>query len=161
MRNRPHFITFEGPEGGGKSTQCRRLADRLRAECENVLITRQPGGDPLGERLRALLLDPAGIPIAPGAEVLMMMADRAQSVEQVIRPHLAAGGVVLCDRYTDSSVAYQGYGRRIVIASVEWLNYFATGGLTPDITFLLDIDPQAGLSRQAERTRMENEDIAF
>jgi dTMP kinase len=91
----------------------------------------------------------------------MMMADRAQAVEQVILPHLEKGGTVLCDRYTDSSVAYQGYGRQLDLESVDRLNEFATGGLIPDLTFLLDIDPQVGLVRQAERTRMEQEDIAF
>ncbi len=161
MAEKPRFITFEGPEGGGKSTQCRRLTERLSAQGLDVLVTRQPGGDPLGKRLRALLLDPQGTPITARAEVLMMMADRAQAVEQVILPHLEKGGTVLCDRYTDSSVAYQGYGRQLDLESVDRLNEFATGGLIPDLTFLLDIDPQVGLVRQAERTRMEQEDIAF
>jgi dTMP kinase len=159
--SKSYFITFEGPEGGGKSTQCCRLAERLRAEGHNVLVTRQPGGDPLGAKIRALLLDPAGVPIAPLAEVLMMMADRAQAVEKLIRPHLDRGGMVICDRYTDSSVAYQGYGRGIALDSVDWLNFFATGGLAPDLTFLLDLDPEIGLARQAEQTRMEREDAAF
>lgn len=155
------FITFEGPEGGGKSTQCRRLAERLRAGGHNVLVTRQPGGDPLGAKLRELLLNPAGVPIAPEAEVLMMMADRAQAVAKLIKPHLEQGGIVLCDRYTDSSVAYQGYGRQLDLNAVEWLNDFATGGLAPDLTFLLDIDPALGLERQAEKSRMEQENLAF
>jgi len=162
VAEKPRFITFEGPEGGGKTTQCQRLAERLKAEgVDDLLVTRQPGGDPLGQRLRALLLDPEGTPITARAEVLMMMADRAQAVEQVIRPHLDKGGTVLCDRYTDSSVAYQGYGRQIDLEAVDRLNEFATGGLLPDITFLLDIDPAIGLKRQAERTRMEQEDLSF
>jgi dTMP kinase len=155
------FITFEGPEGGGKTTQIGRLATHLRELGQTVVTTRQPGGDPLGQRLRALMLDQQEIDIAPEAELLMMMADRAQSVQMVILPALNSGSVVVCDRYADSSLAYQGCGRGINTESVSALNVFATGGLTPDITFLLDIEPKAGLARQANINRMERMDAAF
>lgn len=154
------FITFEGPEGAGKSTQVPLLANWLRARGEDVLVTRQPGGDPVGRRLREILLGGKD-DITPRAELLMMMADRNQSVASLIRPHLERGGVVLCDRYADSSLAYQGYGRGLDLDIVRGLNDFATEGLWPDLTLLLDIDPADGLARQAERTRMENEAIEF
>jgi dTMP kinase len=155
------FITFEGPEGAGKTTQCKLLADWLTRRGENVLVTRQPGGDPVGAKLREILLSSDEAPIAPSAELLMMMADRAQSVAHIIRPHLEKGGMALCDRYIDSSMAYQGYGRGIDIESVERLNRFATGGLLPDLTIFIDIDPAEGLSRQERQNRMEGEGLIF
>jgi len=156
-----HFITFEGPEGAGKTTQCRLLADFLNSRSEDVLLTRQPGGDPVGQKLRAILLDRSQVPITHETELLLMMADRCMSVANIIRPHLDAGGTVICDRYADSSLAYQGYGRGLDIDLVKRLNVFATGGLLPDLTILIDIDPKMGLARQAERTRMEEEGIDF
>ena len=156
-----HFITFEGPEGAGKTTQCRLLADLLTSRSENVLITRQPGGDPVGQKLRAILLDRSQVPITHETELLLMMADRSMSVANIIRPHLDAGGTVICDRYADSSLAYQGYGRGLDVDLVKHLNVFATGGLLPDLTILIDIDPKMGLARQAERTRMEDEGLDF
>ncbi|MDR3707381.1 MAG: dTMP kinase [Capsulimonadaceae bacterium] len=155
------FITFEGPEGAGKSTQCARLAEWLRARGDDVLTTRQPGGDPVGKRLREILLGGADGDVTDRAELLMMMADRSQSVAKIIRPHLAKGGTVLCDRYADSSLAYQGYGRGIDLEFVSTLNEFAVEGLWPDLTLLLDIDPAEGLARQMARTRMEEEAIDF
>ena len=157
------FITFEGVEGAGKTTQIARLASRLRAEGRvDVLTTREPGDGPLGSELRRLALHPpTGITVEPRAELLIMLADRAQHVGQVIRPHLAAGGIVICDRYADSSVAYQGYGRGLDIAEITRLNDYATDNLKPDLTILLDLNPTLGLSRQSERNIMEDESLAF
>lgn len=158
------FITFEGVEGSGKTTQIARLAARLREDDgrQDVLVTREPGEGPLGRELRQLLLHPpADVAIEDRVELLLMLADRAQHVAQIIRPHLENGGLVLCDRYADSSVAYQGYGRGLDVDVVHRLNEFATNGLRPDLTFLLDLNPADGLARQAERTRMEAESLAF
>lgn len=157
------FITFEGVEGAGKTSQIARLAARLRAGGrQDVLVTREPGDGPLGAELRRLVLDPPmGIEVEPRAELLIMLADRAQHVAQVIRPHLASGGLVLCDRFTDSSAAYQGVGRGLGLDAVMRLNEYATDGLLPDITFLLDLDPAIGLARQTQRNRMEDEALPF
>jgi len=157
------FVSFEGVEGAGKTTQIARLAARLRQEGrQDVLTTREPGDGPLGTELRQLALHPPmGIFVEPRAELLIMMADRAQHVGQVLRPHLDSGGIVLCDRYADSSVAYQGYGRGLELAEIASLNAYATGGLTPDLTFLLDLDPAIGLARQKERSVMEEEALPF
>ena len=157
------FITFEGVEGAGKTTQIARLASRLRTEGrDDVLTTREPGDGPLGSELRRLALHPpTGIIVEPRAELLIMLADRAQHVGQVIRPHLAGGGIVICDRYADSSVAYQGYGRGLNIAEISRLNDYATDNLKPDLTILLDLDPTLGLARQSERNIMEAESLAF
>ena len=157
------FITFEGVEGAGKTTQIARLALRLRTEGrDDVLTTREPGDGLLGSELRRLALHPpTGIIVEPRAELLIMLADRAQHVGQVIRPHLAGGGIVICDRYADSSVAYQGYGRGLNIAEISRLNDYATDNLKPDLTILLDLDPTLGLARQSERNIMEAESLAF
>lgn len=157
------FITFEGVEGAGKTTQIRLLAARLRETGrQDVLTTREPGDGPLGQELRSLALHPPmGIAVEPRAELLIMLADRAQHVGQVIKPHLDTGDIVLCDRYADSSVAYQGYGRGLSIAEINALNAYATEGLTPDLTILLDLDPAIGLARQRERSVMEEEALPF
>jgi dTMP kinase len=155
------FITFEGPEGGGKTTQIELLRKYLSDIGLNVLVTRQPGGDPVGAELRKILLTIGRERVTPRAELLMMMADRAQSVETIIGPHLALGGVVICDRYVDSSIAYQGAGRGIDQNWIDTFNYYATSGLLPAITFLLDIDPAVGIARQNERNLMELEDSSF
>lgn len=158
------LITFEGGEGAGKTTQMARLAERLRQErgLQNILTTREPGDGPLGEELRRLALHPPmGIPVDERAELFMMLADRAQHVGQVIMPHLAADGIVLCDRFADSSVAYQGYGRGLDISRIHALNEMATQGLVPTRTVLLDLDPAVGLTRQHERSRMEEERLPF
>ncbi len=158
------LISFEGVEGAGKTTQMRLLAERLEAErgLHNVLLTREPGDGPLGQELRRLVLHPpSDVPVDARAELFIMLADRAQHVGLVIGPHLAADGVVLCDRYADSSVAYQGYGRGLDIAHIQSLNVFATQGLVPHLTVLLDIDPALGLARQHERSRMERETLPF
>ena len=159
--SRPLFVTFEGPEGGGKSTQIRLLAQYLISHGHSVHTTRQPGGEPVGIELRRIMLDIGRDNVHPRAELLMMMADRSQSVESVIRPHLDSGGIVLCDRYIDSSVAYQGAGRGIDRSWIGALNNYATAGLTPDLTILLDIDPEIGLGRQLELTKMELMDLNF
>jgi dTMP kinase len=150
-------------EGAGKTTQIGRLAARLRAGGrQDVLATREPGDGPLGAELRRLALHPPmGVHVEPRAELLIMLADRAQHVGQVIRPHLEGGGLVLCDRYADSSVAYQGHGRGLDAGEVSRLNDYATGGLMPDLTVLLDLDPAVGLARQRERSVMEEEALPF
>ncbi|MDQ2798918.1 MAG: dTMP kinase [Armatimonadota bacterium] len=157
------FLTFEGVEGAGKTTQIARLAARLRdAGRQDVLTTREPGDGPLGQELRQLALHPPmGLHVEPRAELLIMLADRAQHVGQVIRPHLESGGIVLCDRYADSSVAYQGYGRGLDIGEIVYLNTYATGGLQPELTILLDLDPTVGLARQSERNVMEDQALPF
>jgi dTMP kinase len=157
------FITFEGVEGAGKTTQIERLAAKLRDRGRHdILVTREPGGSVLGRHLRQLVLHPPpGVTVENRTELLIMMADRAQHVAQTIRPHLGSGGIVLCDRYADSSVAYQGYGRGLDISVIDRLNVFATDGLLPDRTILLDIDPEIGLVRQKERSRIEEEALSF
>ncbi len=159
----PMFITFEGVEGAGKTTQIRLLTERLRQSGRtDILTTREPGDGPLGTELRRLALHPPdGISVAPRAELLIMLADRAQHVTCVIRPHLNTGGIVVCDRYADSSVAYQGYGRGLDVAEIKRLNTWATDGLLPDVTVLLDLDPAIGLARQNERSIMEAQSLAF
>lgn len=152
------FITFEGVDGAGKTTQITLLQHQLEQEGFAVLVTREPGGDAVGERVRELLLH---ADMDARAELLLFLASRAQNTAQMIRPHLAAGGVVLCDRYIDSSTAYQGYARGLGMELVTHLNTFATGGLMPDLTFLLDLDPAVGLARQAERNRMEAQGLEF
>ena len=144
------FITFEGCEGSGKSTQIERLAARLRALELDVRTFREPGGvqvGDVGEQIRAVLLDPANTELGVRAELLLYEASRAQLVEVSYRPALAEGAVVLCDRYADSSVAYQGYGRAVLpVDEVHELNRIATGGLVPDLTLLLDVDVVSGLA---------------
>jgi len=142
------FVTFEGGDGSGKSTQLARVAARLRRRALDPLVTREPGGTPLAEGIRALLLDPSRRP-APMAEALLMEAARADLVANAIRPALEAGRVVLCDRYDDSTLAYQGAGRGLDARLLRSLNLAATGGLTPDMTFLFDVDPRVGLARRA------------
>jgi len=141
------FLTLEGPEGAGKTTQGRLLVDALRAEGHEVLELREPGGTPIGEQIRALLLDPRHRELAPRTEMLLFAASRAQLVAEVIRPALARGTLVVCDRYVDASLAYQGIGRGLGVDVVRAVNDAGTGGLTPDLTLLLDIEPAVGLRR--------------
>jgi dTMP kinase len=154
------FITFEGPEGGGKTTQLKRLAERLRAEGHDVVETQEPGGTVVGRQIREILLDPASAALRPTAELLLMFASRAQNVDEVILPALAAGKIVLCDRFTDSTLAYQGAGRGLGADVVYDLDRIACRGLVPHLTLLIDIDIATGLSR-AKQTRMEAEPVAF
>lgn len=160
------FVTFEGPEGSGKTTQIRRLAAWLRDQGRAVLATREPGGTRIGDAVRAVLLDPAHTEMRPEAEILLFSAARAQLVGQLIRPQLTGGGVVICDRFADSTLAYQGYGRQLDLARLRQITAFATGGLTPDLTVCLDLPVLEGLRRkqggdQAEWNRMERERIDF
>lgn len=147
----------------GKTTQIARLRAALEAEGVQVYVTREPGGDSVSEAVRNLLLTSKLLTseMTPRAELLLFLASRAQNVEYVIRPHLAKGAVVLCDRFTDSSLAYQGFARGLGMSEVTQLNTFATGGLTPDLTILLDIDPAIGLARQPDHNRMEDQGLAF
>ncbi|MGN0846909.1 MAG: dTMP kinase [Kiritimatiellia bacterium] len=149
MRGR--FITFEGPEGGGKSTHVRELAARLREEGRSVLVTREPGGTPLAEKVRGLVREELEDPPVTRGEVLLFLAARAQVVANVIRPALARGEWVICDRFADSTFAYQGYGRGIDVGLLRQLNDFATEGLVPDLTILLDVPPEVSRARLAER----------
>lgn len=163
------FLTFEGVEGAGKTTQQALLVRRLRAAGLQVLELREPGGTALGERLRPLLLGSAGPPPPPAGELFLYLASRAQLAAEVIAPALAAGQVVLCDRFGDSTAAYQGYGRGIDVGLIATLNRLATGGIWPDLTVLLDLDPVAGLARLPARSRtgpevldrFEREALAF
>jgi len=158
------FVTFEGIEGTGKSTQVALATERLRARGLEVVVTREPGGTPLGESLRALLLARRESGSDPLVETLLMVADRAEHVRQVIRPALAAGRVVLCDRHADASLAYQGGGSGVERAHIAALNRLATGTLAPDLTVLLDLAPAHALERLRARAaldRFESEPVAF
>ena len=141
------FLTLEGGEGSGKSTLAAELAERFEAEGRRVVRTEEPGGTPLGDQFWRYLRDPGSPPLTPLAELLLFEAARAQHVAMVIRPALDEGAIVICDRFTDSSVAYQGYGRGLGADLVMELNDIATGGLNPNLTLLLDVSPDAGLSR--------------
>ena len=157
------FITFEGPEGAGKSTQIRRLAARLERSGVPHRLTREPGGTVIGDRLRELVLDTRS-QMSPMTEFLIYSASRAQLVREVIRPALARGELVVCDRYVDSSYAYQGYGRGLNLAQLRAVSEAATGGLTPDLTVLLDVEPELGLQRAArvgELDRIEQAGLEF
>jgi dTMP kinase len=162
------FLTLEGPEGAGKTTQARLLAEYLRSGGRDVIGVREPGGTPIGEQIRALLLDPRRAEMDARTEMLLFAASRAQLVAQVIAPALRAGRDVVCDRYVDASLAYQGVGRGIGLEVVRTVNAVATGGVSPDLTLLLDIDVDRGLERaraetgpQAAGDRMEQEVLAF
>lgn len=148
---RGKFITFEGGEGCGKSTQIRLLADRLRASGKDILLAREPGGTPLAERIRSLVREELDDPPNARAETLLFLASRAQLVEGVLRPALASGKWVLCDRFADSTFAYQGYGRGFDLAELKRLNGFATGGLVPDRTVLLTVSPDVAARRMRMR----------
>ncbi len=159
------FITFEGPEGSGKTTQVKRLAQRL-ADCGSyVLALREPGGTSIGEQIRDVLHSLDNREMQSRTEILLYCAARAQLVGQVIRPHLESGGVVLCDRYADSTLAYQGYGRGLDLATLRMILDFATSGLKPDLTLYLDIDVEAGLKRKRvggeEWNRMDDLEVGF
>lgn len=153
------FATFEGPEGAGKSTVIGSIAQTLRGEGREVLVTREPGEGVVGEHIRDILLH--GEQLDPKAEMFLFLADRAQHVASSIRPALARGAIVLCDRYGDSSVVYQGYARKLDRARLRRWNAFATGSLRPDLTVLLDLPPEVGLARQAKRDRLDTEPIEF
>ena len=147
------FITFEGPDGSGKSTQARILANRLRRDCFSVLESVEPGGTPIGQQIRRILLDSANQELRPTAELLLMFAARAQNVDQWILPALSDGKVVISDRFTDSSLAYQGAGRGLGSEVVLELDRIACRGLIPDLTLCIDIDSETGLARARDRNR--------
>jgi len=157
---RGFFITFEGTEGSGKSSQARLLAGTLRQRGHEVVLTAEPGGEPLAEEIRSILLHTKS-DMVPEAELLLYLASRAQHTRRVIAPALNRGAVVISDRYADSSIAYQGCGRGIDIGVLRKLNDFATGGLTPDLTVLLDIPVEIGLERQQSKNRFEAESVEF
>ena len=159
------FITLEGPDGSGKTTQARLLAEWLAAQGYPLLTTREPGGTRIGETIRDVLHDCAHTEMAPQAEILLYSASRAQHVAEVIRPALAAGKLVLCDRYFDSTYAYQGYGRGLPLTALRTITDFAVQGLIPDLTLYLDVSPEVGLQRRAlsgeAMNRLDREALAF
>jgi dTMP kinase len=149
------FITLEGPEGAGKSTNRDYLAALLREHGVDVVLTREPGGTPLAERIRELLLAPADEPMASDTELLLVFAARAQHLQQVVRPALARGAVVLCDRFTDATYAYQGGGRGVPAERIALLEDFVQGVLRPDLTLVFDLPVEVGLARAAARGRLD------
>ncbi len=157
------FITFEGPEGSGKTSQLRALAEFLRAQMHPVVTTREPGGTAIGQHIREVLLQPEYGDLHPRAEVLLFLADRAQHVEEVIRPALQRGDIVLCDRFADSTLAYQGYGHgRFSLEQLRELIAFAVQGIWPELTILLDLPVEQGLARNhGRRDRLERLDLDF
>ena len=158
------FITLEGPEGSGKTSQLPKLAEYIHQRGFDILTTREPGGTSISEQIRTVLHNLENKEMNPRTEILLFQASRAQLVEQVIRPHLNKGGVVLSDRYADSTLAYQGYGHQIDIESLKVLVTFATGGLKPDLTILLDVDVETGLRRKelkGEWNRLDAYDLDF
>jgi dTMP kinase len=158
------FITFEGPEGSGKTSQMAELAEYLVQSKYDILTTREPGGTSIGDQIRAILLAMENQNMHPRTETLLFQASRAQLVEELIRPHLARGGLVLCDRYADSTIAYQGYGYKVDVGQVRAIVDFATGRLVPDLTLLLDIDVEEGLRRRSGAgglNRLDAYELAF
>jgi len=157
------FITFEGPEGGGKSTQIHRLAATLADQGHTIWTTREPGGTRVGEMIRPILLGRQQSPMTAWSEALLFTAARAQLVDEVIRPRLERGELVLCDRYADSTIAYQGYGRGLELDALDRLQRQATGGLQPHLTILLNLPVEAGLARipPTARDRLDRETAAF
>lgn len=158
------FITFEGPEGSGKTSQMAELANYLRQSKYTILTTREPGGTAIGDQIREILLGLENQDMHPRTEILLFQASRAQLVEEYIRPQLAKGRVVLCDRYADSTIAYQGYGYQVDVGQVRAIVDFATGRLVPDLTLLLDVDVAEGLRRRAGEgslNRLDAYELAF
>ncbi len=164
------FITFEGGEGSGKTTQIRRLQRYFTQKGIPCKVTREPGGCPISEKVRKILLNPDHYDLAPMSELFLYEAARAQHVEEVIKPLLRKGIVILCDRFSDATLTYQGYGRRIDLSLIESLNHHATQGIKPDVTFLLDCPSDTGLKRARQRNqalkkekegRFEEEEVQF
>lgn len=158
------FLTLEGPEGGGKSTQARQLADHLLQQGHSLLFTREPGGTEIGDQIRKVIMSLDNTRMSREAEFLLFSASRAQVVRELIRPHLDAGGVVVSDRFYDSSLAYQGYGHGLSLDRLRAITEFVTGGLTPDLTLLLDLSAEAGLQRRKQEgswNRLDDYDLEF
>ena len=164
------FITFEGIEGSGKSTQIALLANYLTARGVRHVLTREPGGTLIGDQIRKILLDPANKALDPAAELLLYAASRAQHLREIIIPALASGANVLCDRFSDATLAYQGYGRGLDIEMIRALDRIVTAGMRPDLTLLFDIEAASGITRARGRNnsrgleaeaRFENEELAF
>ena len=163
------FITFEGMDGSGKTTQMQRLAHRLRTAGRTVLVTTEPGGPPIAQKIRRIILDAANPEISPVAEVLLYFASRAQNVDEWIRPALDRGDIVISDRFTDSSQVYQGVGRGLGIDTIQALDRIACRGLKPDLTILVDVDAESSLARARARnaaephpeTRMDDQSMDF
>jgi dTMP kinase len=157
------FISFEGPDGAGKSTQLAMLSDYCRSRGLDITVTREPGGTAISEKIRQIILDPENKEMSAGCEALLYAASRAQLVDEFIRPAVAEGKIVLCDRFVDSSIAYQAYARKLG-EGVRTINIFATGGTMPDRTFFLNIDPEKGRERNVDagkKDRMEQEELSF
>ncbi len=159
------FITFEGPDGSGKTTQIRLLTGWLRGQGYEVIVTREPGGTDIGDQIRDVLHDPDNIAMNARTEILLYSASRAQHVAQLVRPALAAGKIIVSDRYADSTLAYQGYGRGLHLETLMTITLFATDGLLPDLTLYLDITPEEGLRRRQlggdEWNRLDAEALEF
>jgi dTMP kinase len=163
------FITFEGPDGSGKTTQVRLVAEHLRELGHDVLVTREPGGTSIGNQIRSVLHDVANIEMSCETEFLLYSASRAQLVRQVILPHLSRGGTVVCDRFADSSMAYQGYGRELDRKAIRFVTQFATQGLTPHLTIYLDLPVEEGIQRkqsahvaeEGEWNRLDQQTVDF
>jgi len=159
------FITLEGPEGSGKTSQLPALADYLREAGYDVLVTREPGGTAVGDQIRDVLMNLNNVSIIPRTEILLFLAARAQHVEERIRPALAEGKIVLCDRYGDSTLAYQGFGHKTDLEILQTLLDFSTGGLKPDLTLLVDVPIEKGMARKRENSsewnRLDAYELAF
>jgi dTMP kinase len=165
------FITFEGIEGSGKTTQTAPVVDFLKGRGVDCIVTREPGGTAIGRKIRAILMDPENTGLFPATELLLYAADRIQHVREVILPALAAGKTVVCDRFLDSTIVYQGYSRKLDIEMIRRIHGLVMGDLTPDLTFLLDLPPAVGLARAWEQitngsrshaeTRFESEQLTF
>ncbi|GHV97456.1 thymidylate kinase [Lactobacillus nasalidis] len=162
-----YFITFEGPDGAGKTTVINEVVKAIKEQCnKEILVTREPGGSKIAEKIRDLILDPRNTEMNAKTEALLYAASRSQHVSEIIEPALAAGKLVISDRFVDSSLAYQGQGRQLGIDEVAQINEFATGHLEPDLTVFLDLDPALGLKRIAQarsgsEDRLEQEKLAF
>jgi dTMP kinase len=162
--NKGLFISFEGADGTGKSTQVRLLTEYLRSEGYDVLLTREPGGTVISERIRNIILDPSTPEMDGHTEALLYAASRAQLVAEVLRPAIESGKIVICDRFMDSSIAYQGYARGLGQDTIRMINEFAVHGLQPDITFFMDLPPEKAMLRvesQGHKDRLEAEDMNF
>jgi len=158
------FLSIEGPDGSGKTTQARLLADHLRQAGHDVLLAREPGGTPIGDQIRQVLFSLDNKGMSPESEFLLFSASRAQLVRQVLRPHLQQGGLVVCDRFADSSLAYQGYGHGLELEMVQAVTRLATGGLRPNLTVLLDLPAEDGLARRKQGgrwNRLDDYDLEF